>query len=65
MKIVSASNLRKELQLILNEVFFLKKKVLVTKNGKPKAIIHPIPDDGEILITLDQISKEMGGDSKK
>ena len=58
MKVVKTSELRQNLQEILNEIYYTKKPVIILKNGKPKAIVNPLPDNQkEIEKAIEKYSK--------
>ena len=58
MKTVTAKYARQNFAEILNEVHFGRKKVLVTRSGKPLAILISVKDS--ILEKKQPISKQRG-----
>ena len=45
MKIIRTSVARTNFQEIINEVYFTKQPIIISKSGKPKVIIRPLPED--------------------
>lgn len=55
MKVVKVSELRQNLQDVVDSVFYTGKSVIVMRRNKPRVIINPLPAEDK---KLDKIIKE-------
>lgn len=49
MKVVNITNLRKNLQDIVDSVYYTKESVIIGKRGKPRVILTPFSEDDSKL----------------
>ena len=56
-RVIQATNVRKNFQEVLDEVHYTKQPLLISKHGRPWALIQPLPDEDPELVRV--IKKSM------
>ncbi len=47
MKEVTATDLRKQIQEVLDTVYYKQESIIITRQGKPRVIINPLPQEDD------------------
>ncbi len=59
MKVIKVSELRQNLQDVVDGIYYTKKPVVVLRRGKPRVIITPLPESTkEIEIAIKEYEKK-------
>lgn len=60
MKVIKLSELRQNLQDVIDSIYYTGTSVIITRRRKPRAIITPLPkDDKKVAKFIEEYEKDM------